>query len=84
MAYAIYTDTPKVPGAGEQVTLYYRVLLDLFFIRPLLSTAGDVANFPNTKKQIQRVRQIKKMKKYVQNGRIGQNHKERPKQNGDK
>ena len=37
--------------------LHCRALQDLFFIRPLLAKAGDVAYFPNTQKQTQRVRQ---------------------------
>ena len=48
---------PEVPGSGEQGTPHCRALQDLFFIRPRLSTAEDTADFPNTEKQTQRVRQ---------------------------
>ena len=41
-------DIPEVPGSGEEGTLYCRALMDLFFIRPLLSRAGDVSDFSNT------------------------------------
>lgn len=44
-------DTREVPSSGEQGTLYCRALQD-FFIRPLLSRAGEVADFTNTEKQI--------------------------------
>ena len=46
-------DTPEVPGSGEHGTLHYRTLQDLFFERPLLSRAGDTADFPNTQTQMQ-------------------------------
>jgi len=51
-------DTPEVrwSGSGEQGTLYYRVLQDLFFMRPLLPRAKDLADIPNTQKQTQGVR----------------------------
>jgi len=41
-------DTPEGPGSGEPGALYYRALQDLFFIKPLLSGSGNVADFPNT------------------------------------
>ena len=41
-------DTPEAPGSGEQGTLHCTVLQDLFFIKPLLSILGDIADFPNT------------------------------------
>ena len=37
-------------------TLHCRAVQDFFFIRPLLSRAGDVADFPNIEKHTQRVR----------------------------
>lgn len=40
--------TSEVPGSGEQGTLQCRALQDFFYIRPLLSRAGDVADFANT------------------------------------
>ena len=43
-------ETPEVPGSGEEGTLRCRALQDLFFIRPLLSRAGDIADFPNIEK----------------------------------
>ena len=43
-------DTAEAPGSGEQGTLHCRALQDLVLIRPLHSRAGDVADFPNTKK----------------------------------
>ena len=46
-------DTSEVPGSGEQKTLHCRALQDLFFIRPLLSRAADIPDFPNTEKQTQ-------------------------------
>lgn len=49
-------DTPEVPGSGEQGTLHHRALQNLFFINPLVSRTGDIADFSNTLKQAQRVR----------------------------
>ena len=43
---------------------------DLFFLRPILSRAGDIADFLNTEKQTQRVRQNEEIEDYVLNGRI--------------
>ena len=40
-------DTPEVPVFGKQETLHGRALQDCFFIKPLLSSAGDAATFPN-------------------------------------
>ena len=45
----------EAPGSGEQMILHDRALKDLYFIRQLLLRAGNVANFPNTEKQTQRV-----------------------------
>jgi len=59
-------DTPE----GEQGTLHCRALQD-FFIRSLLSRAEDVADFPNTQKQTQRVRQNEESDEYVSNERMG-------------
>ena len=61
----------KAPGSGEHGTLHCRALRDPFFIMPLLSTAGDTADFPNTEKQTQRVRQ-NETEDYVPNERTGQ------------
>jgi len=43
-----------MPDSGEQGTLYYRALQDIFFIRPQLSRTGDIADFH---KQTQRGKQ---------------------------
>ena len=45
----------------------HRTLRDLFFIRPLPSRTGDIADFSNTEKQAQSPRQNEKMEKYVPN-----------------
>lgn len=37
--------------------MHHRALWRLFFVRPLLLRAGDVTDFPETWKQMQRVRQ---------------------------
>lgn len=50
-------DRHEIPDSGEQGTLCYRAPQDLFFIRPLLSRSVDKADFQNTKKQTQRVKQ---------------------------
>ena len=52
-------DSPEVPGSGEQGTLYCRAVQDLFFMKPLLSRAEGVADFPNKEK----LTQIDKMRK---------------------
>ena len=44
-------NTLEVPASDEQETLHCRALQKLFLTRPLLSRAGDIVNFPNTKKQ---------------------------------
>ena len=36
-----------MPSSGKLETLHYRALQDLFFIKPLLSRAGNLADFPN-------------------------------------
>ena len=64
------SDTSKMTSSGKQGTLHYRASQDIFFKRPLLSKAGDLADFPNTKKQIQRVRQNNETEKYIPNERI--------------
>ena len=48
---------PEAPEPGEQGTRQNRALHDLCFIRPLPSITGDVADFSNTEKQAQRLRQ---------------------------
>ena len=59
---------------GDQGASDCRALQDLFFIRPLLSRVGDGADFPNTEKQTQRVRQNEETEEYDPNETIGQNH----------
>ena len=61
-----------MPGSGEEGTLHCRAIQDHFFIRPLLARAGDIDDFPNTQKQLQRVRQNKETEEYVPNERTGQ------------
>jgi len=53
---------PEVPGSGKQGKVRCRALQDLFFRRPLLSRAGDIADSPNTQKQTQGVRQNEETK----------------------
>ena len=43
-------DTSEALGSSKQGTWCYRAPQDLFFIRPLLSRAGDIADFPNREK----------------------------------
>lgn len=43
-------DTPEVSGSSEEGTMHSSALWNIF-IRPFPSSAGDVAIFPNTKKQ---------------------------------
>ena len=50
----------EAPGPGTQGTLHGRALQDLFSIRPLPSRIGYIADFPNTEKQAQRLRQIRR------------------------
>ena len=77
-------DTPEVPGSGEQGILQCRAQQDLFFISLLLSRTGDTADFPNTKKQTQRVRQNEETEEYVPSERTGgQNHSKGATQNRD-
>jgi len=66
-------DRHEIPGSGEQGTLCYRAPQDLFFIRPLLSRSVDKADFRNTKKQTQRVKQNEDTEEYVPNERRGHN-----------
>lgn len=47
---------PEEPGPGEQEILHCRALQNLFFIRPLPSKVRDVAGFPNTQKQIEKIK----------------------------
>ena len=47
--------------------MYSRAIQDLFFIRLLFTRVEDVADFPNTEKQTQRLRQNE-----VPNERTGQ------------
>ena len=50
-------DITETPGSEDQGMLLCMALKDLFFTRPLLVIAGDIADFPNTEKyrQTQRV-----------------------------
>ena len=57
---------PEASGLGEEGTLQSRALQDLFFIRPLSSRTGDIADFPNTEKQAQRLKQ-NKTEKFIPN-----------------
>lgn len=41
-------DTPEAIVSSEQVTLQYRTLQDLFFVRAQLSRLGNIIDFPNT------------------------------------
>lgn len=41
-------DTHEAPGSSEQRACHCRTLQDLFFKKPLLSRAGDAADFPDT------------------------------------
>lgn len=77
-------DTLKALGPGELGTLHCRALQDLSFIRPLLSREDNVADFPNTWKQIQRGRQNKETEECVPNERTEQNYNRRSKQNRNK
>ena len=43
-------DISEVPGSGEQGILHCRTPTNLFFVRILLSSTGNVADFPNTQK----------------------------------
>ena len=55
-------NTPEAIGSDEQGTVCCRKLEDHFFMQPLLSRTGDIADFPNvkTQTQTQRVRQMKR------------------------
>lgn len=50
-------DAPGVSGSGDHGGLHYWPPQDTFYIRPLLTRAGNIADVPNTQKQKQRVRQ---------------------------
>ena len=67
-------DTPKVLGSGELGILCQTTVQGLSFIRPLLSKAGDIADFPNTLKK--RVRENEESERYIPNERRRQNHRE--------
>ena len=58
-------------------SVHCKALQNLFFIRPLLSGARDIADFTNTKKQTQRVSHSEETEK----NETGQNHSKIPKQN---
>ena len=65
-------EIPSVaPGLRKQMTLHCR---DLFFIKPLLSRIGAIADFPNTKKQAQRLKQTEETEEFVPNEKRGQGH----------
>ena len=69
----------EAPGPGEQGTLHSRALQDLFFIRPLPSRTGDIADFPNTQKQAERLRQKEETEEFAPDERTGQGHGRRSK-----
>ena len=46
----------EMPGSGKQEMLYCRAPQDIFFIRPLLSRAGIIADLPNAQKQRYKMR----------------------------
>lgn len=52
----------------------HRSLQYLLFIRPLFSSGGDIAVFPNTEKLTQRVGKNGETEEYVLDERTGQNH----------
>ena len=61
-----------MPGSGEQGTICYKAPWNIFFIR-----SGEVADFANTQKQAQRVRQSEESEEYIPYERTGQNHSKR-------
>lgn len=67
---------PEVPGPGKQETLHGTALHDLFFITLKI---GDIADFPNTQKHAQRLRQNEKTDELVPNERTGQGYGQRSK-----
>ena len=64
-------DSSGAPGSSEQGAVHYSTPYSLFFIRPWLSKSGDVADFPNTQKQRQKIRQNEETEEYVPNDRTG-------------
>lgn len=70
-------DNPKIPGSGEQGTLCYRAVQDIFFIRPQFSRTGDIADFHKTQKQTQKGKQNRETEEIIQNERTGQDHSKR-------
>ena len=73
-----------VPGSGEQGTLNYRALQELFFLKSLRSRAEDTADFLNTEEQAQTGRQNEETEKSVPNERTGQSHCQRSKKSWHK
>ena len=63
-----------MPGPGERGTLHRRAPWALFFIKPPVSIAENVADFPNKEKQTQRGRQ-NETEEYATNERTGENTK---------
>ena len=57
---------PETPGSGEQRTLHCRAPQNLFFIRPLLSRSGDVADFPNTRTRHRQSDKMRRQRKISQ------------------
>lgn len=41
-------NTSEVPGSGDKGVFYHWAPEDTFYVRPLLSRPGDVADLPNT------------------------------------
>ena len=65
-------DTSEVPVSGDQRTLHCNAPQDLFFIRPLLSKAGDIADVPKILKNSHRVTQNEDTEEYIPNERTRQ------------
>ena len=61
---------PAAQGLRKQDTLHCQALQD-FFIKPLPSRTEDVADFPNTQKKAQKLRQNEKTEEFVPNERTG-------------
>lgn len=58
---------PEALGPGE----HCKALQKLFSLRPLSSRAADAADFPNTEKQTERLRQNEMTEELVPNGGKG-------------
>lgn len=65
-------DTSDAPGSGEQGTLHYKALQNLFFTRPLLPRAGDVVPFLTIEADLEKVRK----QEYVPNEQTTNSHQD--------